>query len=89
MAVVVNMRLVLVLLPEVLVRRVVMVQRRVVVLVRMRRHQVLHLHAGPMTRVVGHVEVLVGMRHSLMGVHLRLSHRHLSYLPRRDAGLHF
>jgi hypothetical protein len=70
---VVDMSLAEMLLFEILMRGVRVPERRMIVLVLMRRTQVLE-GTGLMASVVGHVEVLMGVHQLLVVVLLRLAH---------------
>ncbi len=74
---VVDVCFVLVLPVRILMRRVGVFQRRVVVVVRVIRRQVLHFPARAVARVVRHVNVVVAVNDRRMGVILEACNRHV------------
>ncbi len=66
---------------RVLVRPVSMTTRRLAMLMHMTGYQVPHLPAVAVTGMVGHVNVLVAVDHSLMRVRLHRAFRHGGFHP--------
>jgi hypothetical protein len=75
-----DVRLVSVLSLLVLVRRMGVLEKRMVVFVRVSRSQVLHFAARPAAAVVGHVYVLMVVDNATM--FMRFERRHLRQPPR-------